>query len=232
MASETALHSNTVSSSRTQADQLVSPQARRALGHFVHAQPYRERGLPVSLWQACNRTRSVIRWPAHCLLALCPYCLTLSLSLSLPLICRSHLIIAPSLSQTLHCTVPTTSPTSPFHCWGGKAAWSHPPSCISLSCNAPTHLLPCSIQNHFTKSTCRQCQIGHISPFLIAWSFCLIKKEILPHLYCYTTLFNISIIFWCLLTLFFHSTLKMWKPKITPPKKDTISTQKSVKIQD
>lgn len=81
MASETALHSNTVSSSRTQADQLVSPQARRALGHFVHAQPYRERGLPVSLWQACNRTCSVIRWPAHCLLALCPYCLTLSLSL-------------------------------------------------------------------------------------------------------------------------------------------------------
>ena len=83
MASETALHSNTVSSSRTQADQLVSPQAQHALGHFVHAQPYRERGLPVSLWQACNRTRSVIRWPAHCLLALCPYCLTLSLSLSL-----------------------------------------------------------------------------------------------------------------------------------------------------
>lgn len=69
----------------------------------------------------------------------------LSDSPSLPLICRSHLIIAPSLSQTLHCTVPTPSPTSPFHCWGGKATQIHPPSCVSPSLNA-TH--PSSLQFH------------------------------------------------------------------------------------
>lgn len=142
MASETAVEPNTALSSWTQ---LASRSVRRPnvpwLRHFVHAQPNRQRGLPVSLWQACNRTRSVIRWPALCLLALSVP--TVWPSLSLPLICRSHLIIAPSSSQTLHCTVPTASPTSPFHCWGGKAVQTHPPSCISLSFNAthPSSLL-------------------------------------------------------------------------------------------
>lgn len=109
------------------------------LHHFVHVQPNREGGLPVSLLQACNKTRSVIRWPALCLLALS----VPTVWSPLPLICRSYLIIAPSLSQTLHCTVPTTSPTSPFYCWGGKAVQTHPHSCISPSFNAthPSSLL-------------------------------------------------------------------------------------------
>lgn len=39
--------------------------------------------------------------------------------------------------------VSTTSPTSPFHCWGGKAAQTNPPSRVSPSPNAshPSSLL-------------------------------------------------------------------------------------------
>lgn len=59
---------------------------------WVHAQSNKEEGLPVSLLQACNRTRSVIRWPTLRLLVLCPYCPS-----PLHLAHRSYLIIAPSV---------------------------------------------------------------------------------------------------------------------------------------
>lgn len=117
------------------------------LRRSVHAQSNRERGLPVSLRQACNRTRSVIRWPALCLLDLSvPTVWPPTSTPPFPLICRSHLIIAPSLSQTLRCIVSTTSPTSPFHCWGGKAVQTHPPSNVSPSLNPTHHLLFVSLQ--------------------------------------------------------------------------------------
>lgn len=109
------------------------------LRHLVHAQPNREGRLPVSLLQACNKTRSVIRWPAPCLLDRS----VPTVWSPLPLICRSYLIIAPSLSQTLHCTAPNISPTSPFYCSGGKPAQAHPHFCISMSLNTtrPSSLL-------------------------------------------------------------------------------------------
>lgn len=93
-----------------------------------------KRGLPVCQWQACNRTHSVIWWPALCLLdlsVLTVWPLPTHIP-SLPLICRPHLI-SPGFSETLQCIVSTTSLTSPFHCWGGKAEQSHPPSlCLSV----------------------------------------------------------------------------------------------------
>lgn len=76
---------------------------------------------------------------------------------------RSYLIIAPSLSQTLYCTVPT-SPTSPFYCWEGKAVLTHPPL-STWPLMQLTHLLSFFNSNQFYKSTCGQSEIVHMSPF-------------------------------------------------------------------
>lgn len=80
------------------------------LHHWEHAHSNREGRLPASRLQACNKTRSVIRWPAPC---------SLDRSVPpvwspLPLICRSYLITASIAVSHTRRAAPNTSPASPF----------------------------------------------------------------------------------------------------------------------
>lgn len=165
MAWETALRPVAAASSKTK---LASWSVRRPnvswLRHSVHAQPNGERGLPVSLWQACNRTRSVIRWPALCLLALSVPTVWPSLFLS------SVALISSLLHLCLRLCAAQYPPHHPLPLSTAEEAKQHRPTHPPVSRHPimqPTHRLFCFIPDQFTKSTCRQCHIGHISP---SWS--------------------------------------------------------------
>lgn len=89
----------------------------------------------------------------------------------------SHLIIAPSLSQSLHCMYPPHHPLPLSTAEEAKQRRpTHPPESHHPLMH-PTHRLSCFIANRFSKSTCGQRQFGLISSFLITWPFCLIKNE-------------------------------------------------------
>lgn len=128
----------------------------------VHARPVRERGLPVSVREPCNRTHSVIRWPALCALALCPNCLTLPLSPS-----SSHL----SLSSH-HCSISDSSTAQypPLHplpfSTAEMANYNSPTLSLNILFIQPTHVLSSVVLNRLAKSTRGQCQNGHITPML------------------------------------------------------------------